>query len=247
MDKLIYTAMTGAKHILDQQATTSHNLANATTIGFKAQIDSFRAAPVLGNGMPTRAFVVDATVGTDFKPGNIQQTGNPLDVAVQGDGWFAVQRPDGTEAYTRNGAFVLNENGQLQTLNGMSVMGDAGPITIPPNTTVNIARDGTVSGVNTLTTPLTTTIIGRLKLTKPAANNLKRAEDGVFVTLNGQPADADASVTVVGAALESSNVNVVDTMVNMISLARQFDMQMQMLTNAQNNDGKTDQLYNLNS
>lgn len=247
MDRLIYTAMTGAKHILEQQATTAHNLANATTTGFKAQIDSFRAVPILGDGMPTRAFVVDATVGTDYKSGVLQQTGRELDVAIQGYGWIAVQRADGSEGYTRNGSLTINENGQLQTSTGLNVMGDGGPISIPPNTTISIAKDGTISGVNNGVSPVTTTAIARLKLTNPPAASLKRADDGLFVTTNGQPAPADANVNVVGGALESSNVNVVETMVNMISLARQFEMQMKMLESAQNNAGKADQLFNINS
>lgn len=148
MDRLIYTAMTGAKHILEQQATTAHNLANATTTGFKAQVDSFRAVPVLGDGLPTRAFVVDATVGTDYKAGSIQQTGRDLDVAVEGPGWIAVQRADGSEGYTRNGSLKINENGQLQTESGMNVMGDGGPISIPPNVIISIGGDGTISAVN---------------------------------------------------------------------------------------------------
>ncbi len=247
MDRLIYTAMTGAKHILEQQATTAHNLANATTTGFKAQIDSFRAVPILGQGLPTRAFVVDATVGTDFKSGSIEQTGRELDVAVQGDGWIAVQRPDGSEGYTRNGALKINENGQLQTANGLNVMGDGGPISIPPNVTISIAKDGTISSANNNTAPGATTVVATLKLANPPANSLKRAEDGVFVTNDGRPVPADPNVRVVGGALESSNVSVVETMVNMISLARQFEMQMKMLENAQNNAGKADQLFNMNA
>ncbi len=135
MDKMIYTAMTGAKHILEQQATTAHNLANATSTGFKAQVDSFRAVPVIGQGLPTRAFVVDSTVGADFNSGAIEHTGRDLDVAVQGNGWLVVQRPDGSEGYTRNGSLKVNENGVLQTSNGLTVMGDGGPISIPPNVT----------------------------------------------------------------------------------------------------------------
>lgn len=246
MDRLIYTAMTGAKHILEQQATTAHNLANATTTGFKAQIDSFRAVPVLGDGLPTRAFVVDATVGTDYKSGTVQHTGRSLDVAVQGQGWIAVQRPDGSEGYTRNGSLKINENGQLQTESGFNVMGDGGPISIPPNVVVTIANDGTVSSANDLTAPGATTVLGQIKLTNPPESSLKRAEDGLFVTSNGQAAPLDPNVKVVGGALESSNVNVVDTMVNMISLARQFEMQMKMLENAQNNAGKADQLFSMN-
>jgi flagellar basal-body rod protein FlgF len=246
MDRLIYTAMSGAKHILEQQATTAHNLANATTTGFKAQVDSFRAVPVLGDGLPTRAFVVDATVGTDYKAGSIQQTGRDLDVAVQGQGWIAVQRADGSEGYTRNGSLKINENGQLQTESGLNVMGDGGPISIPPNVIVSIGGDGTISTVNDFTAPGATTILGRIKLANPPEATLKRSEDGLFVTSNGQAAPVDANVKVTSGALETSNVNVVETMVNMISLARQFEMQMKMLDNAQNNAGKADQLFSMN-
>ena len=246
MDRLIYTAMTGAKHILEQQATTAHNLANATTTGFKAQVDSFRAVPILGDGMPTRAFVVDATVGTDYRSGALQQTGRDLDIAVRGEGWIAVQRIDGSEGSTRNGDLKINENGQLQTATGLNVMGEGGPISIPPDATITIAKDGTVSTVSRLATPSQTTIIGRIKLANPPAASLKRAEDGVFVTSNGQAAPLDPNVTVASGTLETSNVNVVETMVNMISLARQFEMQMKMLENAQNNAGKAAQLFSMN-
>ena len=246
MDRLIYTAMTGAKHILEQQATTAHNLANATTTGFKAQVDSFRAVPILGEGMPTRAFVVDATVGTDYRSGALQQTGRDLDIAVQGQGWIAVQRADGSEGYTRNGDLKINENGQLQTATGLNIMGEGGPIRIPPDATITIGKDGTVSTVSRLATPSQTIIVDRIKLTNPPASTLKRADDGVFVTSNGQAAPLDPTVTVASGTLETSNVNVVDTMVNMISLARQFEMQMKMLENAQNNAGKADQLFSMN-
>lgn len=245
MDKMIYTAMTGAKHILEQQATTAHNLANATSTGFKAQVDSFRAVPVIGQGLPTRAFVVDSTVGADFNSGAIEHTGRDLDVAVQGNGWLVVQRPDGSEGYTRNGSLKVNENGVLQTSNGLTVMGDGGPISIPPNVTVSIGKDGTITAFMNETMPGPANIIGRLKLVNPDTANLKRSEEGVFVTKNGAQAEMDANVSVVGGALESSNVNVVDAMVNMISLARQFEMQMKLVQSAENNANKASQLFNM--
>jgi flagellar basal-body rod protein FlgF len=245
MDRLIYTAMTGAKHILEQQATTSHNLANATSTGFKAQVDSFRAVPVLGPGMPTRAFVVDSTIGADFDAGAIQHTGRNLDVAVQTKGWLSVQRPDGSEGYTRNGSLKISANGVLQTATGLSVLGDGGPISIPPDVEVSIGKDGTISAVNYGSAPGQATILGRLKLVNPPESTLIRSEEGLFVTKNGNPADADANVSVVGGALESSNVNVVESMVNMISLARQFEMQMKLLQNAENNASKAGQLLNM--
>lgn len=245
MDRMIYTAMTGAKHALEQQATTSHNLANATTTGFRAQIDQFRAVPVRGAILPTRAFVVDSTTGSDFRAGAIQQTGRELDVAVQGDGWITVQAADGSEAYTRNGSLKMDENGVLQTHDGLNVMGDGGPLSIPPGRNVAIGKDGTVSLVPDGSAATGLTSIGRLKLVNPPTESLVRGDDGLFRTKDGQTAEVDPNVKVVGGALESSNVNVVDAMVNMISLARSFDMHMKLLQNAESNDSKAAQLLSL--
>ncbi len=246
MDRLIYTAMTGAKQILEKQATTAHNLANATTTGFRAQLDSFRAVPVQGAPLPTRAFVVDATVGTDFSQGAIQNTGRALDVAVQGPGWIAVQLPDGSEGYTRNGSLVVNENGVLQTPGGLPVLGDGGIITIPPDVTVAFAKDGTVSTISTEYEPGQPVALGRVKLVNPPEQDLVRGGDGLFRLKDGGAAQADANVGLIGGALESSNVNVVDAMVEMISHARQFELQMNMLKNAESNAGKAGQLLSLN-
>jgi flagellar basal-body rod protein FlgF len=245
MDRLIYTAMTGAKHILEQQATNSHNLANATSTGFRAQVDSFRAVPVVSEGLPTRAYVIDATVGADFNPGAIQSTGRTLDVAVQGEGWLTVQRDDGSEGFTRNGALKLSENGVLQTASGQTIMGDGGPISIPPDVAISIAKDGTISTVNHGTLPGPSNVLGRLKLVNPDVNNLERKADGLFGTKNNSSVEADAAVTIESGALEGSNVNVVDAMVNMISLARQFETQMKLIQSAENNADKASQLFNL--
>jgi flagellar basal-body rod protein FlgF len=245
MDRLIYTAMTGAKHILEQQATTSHNLANATTTGFRAQVDQFRAVPVQGAILPTRAFVVDSTTGSDFRAGAIQHTGRELDVAVQGDGWIAVRAADGSEAYTRNGSLKMDENGLLQTRDGLTVMGDGGALSIPPGRNLAVARDGTISLVPDGSEATGLTSVGRLKLVNPPAAELVRGDDGLFRLKGGTPASADPNVMLVSGALESSNVNVVDEMVNMISLARQFDMQIKLLQHAESNDGKATQLLSM--
>jgi len=246
MDRLIYTAMTGAKHTLEQQATTSHNLANATTTGFRAQLDSFRAVPVQSDGLPTRVFVVDSTIGADFRGGAIQHTGRALDVAIQGDGWLAIERPDGSEGYTRNGSLKLSENGVLQTQDGLNVQGDGGPISIPPDVTVSIAADGTISGVKNGSAPATGTVLGRLKLVNPPQDGLVRGDDGLFSIKDGGPAEADENVKVAGGALEGSNVNVVESMVNMISLARQFELHMNLLKHAESNATKAGEFLALN-
>jgi flagellar basal-body rod protein FlgF len=246
MDRLIYVAMTGAKQILEQQATTSHNLANVSTSGFRAQLDTFRTVPVVNSQLPTRAFAVDSTIGTDFRVGPIQQTGRDLDIAIQGKGWIAVEREDGSEGYTRSGSLKINENGVLQTQSGLNVLGDGGPISVPPDVKIAIGKDGTISSVEAGSTPGSTIQVGRLKLVNPDETNLVRGEDGLFVTKDGEPADADANVAVIGGSVEGSNVNVVDAMVSMISLARQFEMHMDSLKRAESNDTKASEFLALN-
>jgi flagellar basal-body rod protein FlgF len=246
MDRLIYTAATGATHILHQQATVSNNLANVNTPGFRASIDAFRSVPLQGEGLPTRTFVVDSTAGADFTPGVMQQTGRALDVALDGKGWIAVQDANGNEAYTRNGSLQMSPNGVLQTRGGLTVLGDAGPLSIPPDTRVTIAKDGTLSTVPTTNQKNGVITVGRLKLTNPPEEQMVRGEDGLFRTRDGNPAEADAAVTVVGGSLEGSNVNTVEAMVNMITLARQFDTHMKLLQTANENDKSASTILNLN-
>jgi flagellar basal-body rod protein FlgF len=247
MDRLIYTAMTGAKHVFLQQAGTANNLANASTIGFKAQEHRFRAVPVLGEGMPTRAFVVDASVSDVMDQGPLMFTGRNLDVAVNGKGWLAVQLPDGSEAYTRAGSLDVDVTGLLQTKAGNPVVGDGGPINIPPDNTIEIAPDGTVSVVPTFGTPNNANAIGRLKLVNPPEADMVRGADGLFRLRSGQPAPADQNLKVSSGTLEGSNVNVADAMVNLISLSRQFEMQIKMLQTADTNAQRADQLLSMTS
>lgn len=241
MDRLIFLAMTGAQQLLQQQAVTAHNLANAGTTGYKAETAAFRVAPVVGPGLPTRAYALDTTTGADLTPGAVQATGRDLDVAIEGPGFFAVEARDGSEAYTRNGSFDISPEGELMTRTGLTVLGEGGPITIPPDSKVQIGRDGTVSA----TTPgqsATVNVVGRLKLVNPAAADVQKSPDGLFRLRSGQPADADDSVSVTAGALESSNVNAVAAMVDMINLARNFEMQMKMLQSADSNEQRANQL-----
>jgi flagellar basal-body rod protein FlgF len=238
MDKLIYTAMSGASQSMQQLASVANNLANASTTGFRAEKLSFQALPMTGDGSPTRVFTMDAQAGADLQPGIIQQTGRDLDVAVDGPGWLAVEATDGSEAYTRNGNLLINSNGVLQTQSGLNVVGDGGNITIPPDTQVTIGKDGTVSVIQNGNLRSAVQVIGKLKLVNPPEADMVKGGDGLFRVKGGAPADSDPSVTVSGGALESSNVNVVEAMVSMIQLSRQFDMQMQLMSNAQTNANK---------
>lgn len=246
MDRMIYTAMTGAKHILAQQTTVSHNLSNISTTGFRSQLDSFRALPVFGEGAPTRVYVTDSTVGIDFNPGTIHTTGRDLDIAINGKGWFAVRGPDGKEAYTRNGSLMTNANGLLTTSAGHPVLAGGATITIPPDEQVVIAPDGTISTVPTVGAKNQVTEVGRLKLVNPPEKDLVRGEDGLFHLANGGLANADDAVVVHTGAIETSNVNVADAMVSMITLARSFDMHMKLLQNAEQNAAKASQALLVN-
>lgn len=245
MDRLIYTAMTGAKHVFMQQAGTANNLANASTVGFKAQEHRFRAVPVQGEGMPTRAFVVDASVKDVMDEGPLMFTGRNLDVAVEGRGWIALQMPDGSEAYTRAGSLDVNVNGILQTKSGYTVQGDGGPLNIPPDNSIEIGNDGTVSVIPEYGSRANANAVGRIKLVNPPEGDLVRGADGLFRLRNNQPAPADTNVRVASQTLEGSNVNVTDAMVNLISLSRQFEMQIKMLQTADANARQADQLISM--
>jgi flagellar basal-body rod protein FlgF len=241
VDRLIYLAMTGAQQLLQQQAVSAHNLANASTTGFKAETTAFRMAPVTGPGLPTRAYALESTTGADMTAGTIQSTGRDLDMAVEGPGFFTVEAKDGTEAYTRAGSFDVSPDGELITRTGLTVLGEGGPITVPPDTKVSIGRDGTVSGTQYGQSQVTN-VLGRLKLVNPAAGDLQKGTDGLFRLRSGQPADADDAVTVTAGALEGSNVNAVAAMVDMINLARNFEMQMKLLSNADANEQRANTL-----
>lgn len=246
MDRLIYTAMSGAAQTMGRLAAVSHNLANVTSTGYRAEEHRLRAVPVQSANTPaplaTRAFVVDASTYSNFESGPMQYTGRPLDVAVEGKGWVALAMPDGSEAYTRNGSLELSVNGVLQTRNGTPVQGDGGPITVPPDVKISIGKDGTVSVIPETGQQNSVNNIGRIKLVNPDEANLVRGADGLFRTRDGVPAPADEATQLAGGYLEGSNVNPVEEMVTMISLSRQFEMQMQMQQRASQNDQSATQV-----
>ena len=229
MDRLIYLAMSGAKASLQRQDVLANNLANASTTGFRAELQAFRAVPVRGDGASTRVYALESTVGYDAEPGVIQATGRNLDVAMKGNAWLAVQGLDGTEAYTRAGALELSPEGQLTTPSGLPVLGDGGPITLPANATVEIAADGTITAAVGNGRPQQA---GRLKLVTPEGP-LQRGADGLFRGADGGDLPADPAARLQSGALEGSNVSAVETMVSMISAARQFEHQMKMLQSAE--------------
>jgi len=242
MDRMIYLSMSGAKATMQRQDTLANNLANVSTPGFRAELQAFRAVPVQGSGASTRVYSLETTTGFDATPGAITATGRNLDVAAQGNAWLTVQALDGTEAYTRGGSLEVSSDGTLTTRSGLPVMGDGGPLQVPPNSAVSIAADGTVSAKGT---DGKNTAIGKLKLVTPEAA-LQRGEDGLFRAADGNPLSADDKARVQDGALEGSNVSAVESMVAMISAARQFEAQMKMISTAEANEKSASQLLTAN-
>ncbi|MDB6061235.1 MAG: flgF [Verrucomicrobiaceae bacterium] len=242
MDKALYLAMTGAKHIERAQAVHANNMANATTTGFRADFEQARAMSVYyGDGLPSRTYSLAENPGTDFTMGSLAETGRELDVAIDGPGWIAVQGANGKEAYTRAGALQTNALGQLQTADGRAVLGESGPLTIPPNEKVQIAQDGTLSVRELGQAPNALGQLGRIKLVNPKDSQLQKGEDGAMYLRAGQPAlKIDDTVRVKSGFIENSNVNIVDEFTNVIALARQFDMHLKLMrTTEENNSSAT--------
>ena len=246
MDEMIYIAMTGARQTEQAQTVNSNNLANASTTGFRADLHAFTSVPIDGPGVGSRVNAVLGTPGIDFTAGPVVTTGDELDIAIQGNGFIAVQAPDGTEAYTRAGNLDVDAaTGLLQTAAGHLVVGNGGPVALPPNAKVEIGSDGTISVIPEGQTPDTLSEIDRIKLVNPPLADLERRGDGLLALRDGEIAPADASVTVQAGQLEQSNVNVASTLVNMIELARQYEMQVNLIKTSEENADAAAQLMRL--
>lgn len=242
MDKLLYIAMSGAKETLRAQAANNHNLANASTTGFKADLSAFQSRSVSGPGYASRVYATDSTIGWDTSPGSQLQTGNPLDLSVNGPGYIAVQDATGNEAYTRAGDLHVEPTGQLTTATGLPVLGDNGPISVPSYSSITVAHDGTISVIPLGSTAQTNAVVGRIKLVNPPMASLQPGSDGLLHSTSPDPLPADATTTVTSGTLESSNVNIASAMVNMIELARHFDMQIKAVQSADQNAQSTTKL-----
>ena len=242
MDRFLYVSMSGAKETLRAQTVNNHNLANASTTGFRADLSAFQSRAVAGSGYASRAYATNSTIGWNETQGALMSTGRDLDVGIQGPGWIAVQGPDGREAYTRAGDLRVDPSGILMNGAGQTVLGEGGPISVPPNTSLLVGADGTISIVPVGQGPETTSQVGRIKLVNPPAEALVRGDDGLFRTADGTDAAPDASVRVATGVLESSNVNVADAMVNMIELSRHFDLQVKAMRTAEENAAAAAQL-----
>ncbi len=241
MDRMIFLSMSGASAMMDRQAVLANNLANVSTNGFRAELHAFRSVPVEGSGASTRVFALETSIGYDASHGPVTATGRGLDVAMQGNAWLALQSLDGTEAYTRAGSLTVRENGTLVNHNGLTVLGEGGPITVPPNSEISVAADGTVNASSAGAPPQA---VGKIKLVTPDAP-LKRGDDALFRSAGGGALAADPEAKLQGGALEGSNVSPVGAMVAMIASSRQFESQMKLLQTAEADEKAAAQLLSI--
>ncbi|WP_061241489.1 flagellar basal body rod protein FlgF [Ectopseudomonas composti] len=235
MDKMLYVSMTGAQNNTLGLRAHANNLANVSTTGFRRDFEQARSMPLFGETFPARVFAMSERPATDFRPGSLQETGRDMDVAVGGKGWIAVQAPDGSEAYVRTASLNIDALGMLRTGNGLPVMGNAGPIAVPPEQKVEIGQDGTISIRALGENPNVLAEVDRIKLVNPDPKSLEKGTDGL-IRVKGQPEVlADATVEVTSGFLEASNVNAVEEMTAILSLSRQFELSVKMMRTAEDN------------
>jgi flagellar basal-body rod protein FlgF len=237
--------MTGAKQLMQAQGLVSHNLANVSTTGFRADLARFEARPVQGPGYASRVNTVATGLGFDRTQGALVQTGEVLDVAIDGEGWLAVQARDGSEAYSRGGSLKVNSLGLLETERGELVLGDNGPVAIPPYTQIALAADGTMSIVPQGQGPETLAQIGRLRLVNPEVERLAKRPDGLIQVTDGEEIESDANVKVASGFIETSNVNIASTLVDMIEFQRQYEVAVRMMQAADQNAARAAELASI--
>lgn len=230
---MLYVAMTGASQNALAQRAHANNLANLSTSGFQRDFAQARSMQVFGDTHPARVYAMSERPGTDFTAGPLQETGNDLDVAIDGEGWIAVQAPDGGEAYVRTGSLQVDALGMLRTGDGLPVLGNGGPIAVPPEQKIEIGSDGTISIRAAGEGPNLIIAVDRMKLVRPDPAQLQKGTDGMIRTKDGQAVEADGAVRMVSGFLEGSNVNAVEEMTSMLALSRQFELHIKMMRTAE--------------
>lgn len=245
MDRMIFVAMSGAKEAMSAQAVNSNNLANAGTTGFRADFQTSLSQQVYGPGHPSRVYATAQESGADLNNGSIIATGREMDMAINGDGWFAVQASDGSEAYTRAGDFHIDTLGRLKNGAGNVVLGNKGPISIPQHAKINFGADGTISIQPLGDNPDTMVVLDRIKLVNPPLGQLKKGMDGLMRLEDGSVPKPDAKVSIISGSLEQSNVNSVAAMVRMIELARHYEAHIKLMRAAEDNDKAAAQIIQM--
>jgi flagellar basal-body rod protein FlgF len=249
MDKALYIAMTGAMQNMVGQRANANNMANVNTTGFREDFAQARSMPVFGEHFPSRAFAMEERPGTNFQEGPLIQTGRKLDIAIKGQGWIAVQAKDGSEAYTRAGDLKVDAQGTLRTGTGLPVLGNGGVINLPPASSVEIGKDGTISIIPEGQNGTTVATVDRIKLVNPDPKQLTKGIDGLIHPTpesKQKTFPADGNVSVVSGFVEGSNVNAVSSLTEILNLSRQYELQVKVMKSADNNSQAASRLLRLN-
>ncbi len=236
MDRLVNTALTAMRAAMSRQSTIANNLANANTTGFRAEIANATTQWINGQTYQTRAQTAEQVLGANMAQGSVVTTGNPLDVAIDGEAMLAVQSNDGSEAYTRRGDLKMSDSGLLTTGDGLPVIGASGPVTLPPFDSIAIAKDGGISIVPRGGDPKAPQQVDQLKLANPAGSQIAKGLDGLFREVHGGILPTDPLGRVTPGALEGSNVNATYALVQMIEASRSWETQVKMIDTAKQID-----------
>ena len=247
MDRLVNTALTAMRGAMARQAAVANNLANVNTVGFRAEVANAETRWIKGDTFDTRAQASEQVIAADMAQGAVTATGNPLDVAVDGDALLSVQAQDGSEAYTRRGDLKVTESGLLTTGDGLAVLGEGGPIVLPQMDSVSIAQDGSIWGVPQGGDPANPQQVDQLKLVNAAGSSIAKGKDGLFREVNGGALPADPLATVTSGSLEGSNVNATDALIQMIEASRAYETQVKMIDTAKQLDDGGASLMRLDS
>ncbi len=248
MDRALYIAMTGAKHNTMSQTAEANNLANVNTTGFKRDFEQARSMPVFGEHYPTRAYALSERPASDFNPGTLVYTGRHLDLGIDNQGWFSVVGPDGEEAYTRRGDLRVDQLGRLINGEDLQVIGVGGPIVIPPYEQIEVAMNGTISIVAAGDEPAVVAELEQLKMVIPDPDRLEKSPDGLFRLRDkgeNEVVQPDPTVEVVEGHLEQSNVKAVHSLIETLSLHRQYEMQVNMMKTVDENAQVTSQIMEI--
>lgn len=245
MDRLIHTALSGMRASMDSQRVIASNMANANTLGFRAELLDQRPVTIEGQPNEARAMQVARVRGADMSSGQIIETGRNLDVAITTQALMAVQAEDGTEAYTRRGDLSVSSTGLLVNGEGRPVLGETGPITIPPVGIPAISPDGTITIADPTTPDQPPAEIGRIKMASWDGSPISKTLDGLFRVEGGGVLPTDETASLKTGALEQSNVKTTEVLVEMIEAQRLFAMRTKIVSTAKEIDESGSQLLRL--
>ncbi|HZG46125.1 MAG TPA: flagellar basal body rod protein FlgF [Allosphingosinicella sp.] len=236
MDRIVHASLSAMRGAMARQAATAHNLANAGTVGFRADMSAAQSTMLHVGGELFGARASNQILSADMSAGTVTQTGRDMDVALSGDAMLAVQAPNGDESYTRRGDLQVTDSGLVTTGDGHPVLGEGGPLTLPPADSVRIDNDGSVWVVPQGGDPANPTKVDRLKLASPTGSDVVKGVDGLFRVKGGGALPQDPEARLTSKALEGSNVNSTQALIDMIEASRAWDTQMNLITSARELD-----------